>query len=130
MISYVSRESELEKQVMAEIVNETTSLVTVMPVGGICASSLNSVADERSLRALLIVRNPNICNRRPIILGTRIAVSHIVELHDFLGWDIQKIREEYPYIGEQQIVAALEYYQQNTREIDEHLKEEKEIDIE
>jgi len=130
MISYVSRESELDKQVMAGIVNETTSLVTMMPVGGIYTSSLNSIVDERSLRALLIARNPNICNGRPIILGTRIAVSHIVELHDLLGWDIQKIREEYPYLGEQQIVAALEYYQQNTREIDEHLKEEKEIDIE
>lgn len=130
MISYVSMESEVEKQVTAEMINKTTSFETVMPVGEIYASGLNSVADEQSLRALLIVINPNICNGRPTILGTRIAVSHIVELHDLLEWGIQKIREEYPYLGEQQIVAALEYYQQNTREIDEHLKEEKEIDIE
>jgi len=128
MIDYVS--SEIDKQVMQGILNETTSLITAMPVGGRYTSNRNAIADEQSLRALFIIRNPEICNNRPIILGTRIAVSNIVELHHLLGWDMQKIREEYPYLSEQQIIAALEYYEQNTREIDEYLKEEKETNVE
>ena len=130
MIDYVSSESEIDKQVIQGISNETTSLITAMPVGGRYTSNRNAIADERSLRALFIIRNPEICNNRPIILGTRIAVSNIVELHHLLGWDMQKIREEYPYLSEQQIIAALEYYEQNTREIDEYLKEEKETNVE
>jgi len=83
------------------ISNETTSFVTVT-----------------------IARNPKICNGRPTIFGTRIAVSNIVELHFLLGWDVQRILDEYPYLNKEQVIAALEYYQQNTREIDEHLKKE------
>jgi len=110
--------------------NETTSLVPAMAVDVMYTSYRNTIVDERSLRALLIIRNPEICNDRPIILDTRIAVSNIVELHHLLGWDIQKIREEYPYLSEQQIIATLEYYEQNTQEIDEYLKEEKETNVE
>lgn len=120
--------SEIDKQV--KITSETTSFITAMPVGLIYKSNRNTMADERSLRALSIIRNPQICNNRPIIIGTRIAVSNIVELYYLLGWDIQKIREEYPHLSEQQIIAALEYYEQNTQEIDEHLKEEKETNVE
>ena len=120
--------SEIDKQV--KITSETTSFITAMPVGLIYKSNRNTMADERSLRALSIIRNPQICNNRPIIIGTRIAVSNIVELYYLLGWDIQKIREEYPHLSEQQIIAALEYYEQNTQEIDEYLKEEKETNVE
>ncbi|NQS89175.1 DUF433 domain-containing protein [Patescibacteria group bacterium] len=130
MVDYISIESEIDKQVMEGIFNGTTFRITAMSVGGRYTSNCNAIADERSLRALLIIRNPEICNDRPIILDTRIAVSNIVELHHLLGWDIQKIREEYPYLSEQQIIATLEYYEQNTQEIDEYLKEEKETNVE
>lgn len=128
MIDYTC--SEIERQVIEGTSNETSSLIIAMPVDTRYTSYRNAIADERSLRALLITKNPKICNNRPTILGTRIAVSNIVELHHVLGWDIQKIREEYPYLNEQQIIAAIEYYEQNTKEIDADLKEEKETNVE
>ena len=116
-----------EKQIIEQSPNETTTITPLIPVDGIYSSNRNGIADEGSLRALLITRNPKICNNRPIILGTRISVSNIVELHEILSWDIRKIREEYPFLNDQQIIAALEYYEQHTQEIDAYLKEEKEI---
>ena len=128
MIDYIS--SEIERQAIESSSSETTSLITTMPVDVRYASHRNTIADERSLRALLITRNPKICNNRPTILGTRIAVSNIVELYHLLGWDIQKICEEYPYLSEQQILAALEYYEQNAQEIGADLIQEKETNVE
>lgn len=128
MIDYIS--SEIARQMIEGTSSETTSLVPAMAVDVMYTSYRNTIVDERSLRALLIIRIPEICNNRPTILGTRIAVSNVVELYHLLGWDIQRICEEYPYLSEQQIIAALEYYEQNTQEIDAYLKEEKEINVE
>ena len=128
MIDYIS--SEIDRQATESSSSETTSLITTMPVDVRYASHRNTIADERSLRALLITRNPKICNNRPTILGTRIAVSNIVELYHLLGWNIQKICEEYPYLSEQQILAALEYYEQNAQEIGADLIQERETNAE
>ncbi|TET69418.1 MAG: DUF433 domain-containing protein [Candidatus Aminicenantes bacterium] len=129
MIDYV-RESEIDKQMMEGGSGETTSFMTAMVIGLTYTMNWNAIADEQSLRALSIVKNPKICNKRPIILGTRIAVSNIVELHHLLEWDIQRILEEYPYLSEEQVIAALEYYEQHTQEINKYLVEEKEINVE
>jgi uncharacterized protein (DUF433 family) len=69
--------------------------------------------DVRSHRKLLIGKSPFICQGEPHILGTRISVSNIVELHRLLEWNIQKIREQYPHLSEEQIYAALEYYEEH-----------------
>ena len=74
------------------LTNETTSFVTVA-----------------------IARNPKICGGEPTILGTRITVSDIVELHYRLGWDVQTILDEYPHLNKEQVIAALEYYQRNQK---------------
>lgn len=115
------------QQAMWEQECKTTSTIATIPIGGIYINLDNMLADAASLRSLLIIRNPKICQGRPTILGTRIAVSNIVELHYLLKWDMQKIRDEYPYISEEQITAALEYYENHTKEIDNYLQEEKEI---
>ena len=73
-----------------DITNETTSFVTVA-----------------------IVRNPKVCGGEPTILGTRIAVSDIVELRYRLRWDVERILDEYPHLNEEQVITALEYYQRN-----------------
>ena len=86
--------------------------------------------DARSHRKLLIGKSPFICQGEPHVLGTRISVSNIVELYQLLKWKIQKIREQYPRLNEEQIYAALEYYEENTKEIDAYLQQEKEIDEE
>ncbi len=84
------------------LANETTSFVTVG-----------------------IARNPKICGGRPTIVGTRIAISDIVELHHSLGWDVGRIVFEYPQLCVAEVVAALEYYERNREEIDKYLREEK-----
>lgn len=99
------------------ITSETTSFITTWSY----TSNPNTTVDKWSLRTLFIVRNPKICNGRPTILGTRIGVSNIVELHHLLGWDVKKILDEYPHLNEEQVIAALEYYEQHTEEIDEYL---------
>lgn len=120
---------EFEQQIIAGQTSETTTIISVLPIGGIYISKINSISDETVSRTLLITKNPKICQGRPIILGTRIAVLNIVELYHLLGWDIRKIRDEYPHLSEQQIMAALEYYENHTPEIDSYLQEEKEVNV-
>lgn len=120
----------IEKQVLyyAPASNNTTSIMPTMSTGGLYSYNLNSIGDERVLRTLFIVKDPNICDNEPIIRGTRISVANIVEWHYLLSWDIRKIKDEYPYLNDQQILAAIEYYEEHTREIDSYLQQEKEVD--
>jgi len=129
MIDYVC-ESEIDEQMTKGASGETTSFITAIVVGWRYTNDRNTIADERSLRTLSIVSNPKICNGRPTILGTRIAVSNIVELHHLLGWDTQRILDEYPHLNEEQVIATLEYYEQHIQEIDKYLIEEKETNVE
>jgi len=120
-------EDEIFEQFAESILNTTTSLVTAVVLGWRYVSDKNAVADEWSLRTLLIGSNPEICSGRPTILATRVAVSDIVELHHLLRWDLQRILDEYPYLNEEEVIAALEYYERHTEEIDKYIMEEKEI---
>lgn len=129
MIDYF-RESEIDEEMAKGASGETTCFITAMVVGWRYTSDQNTIADERSLRTMSIVSDPEICNGRPTILGTRIAVSNIVELHHLLGWDIQRILDEYPHLNEEQVIATLEYYEQHIQEIDKYLIEEKETNVE
>ena len=128
MITYVL-ESQIDEQITKGASHETTSFVTAITLGWRYVSGQDTIADEWSLRTLRIVSNPTICNGRPTILGTRIAVSNIVELYHLLGWDVQRILDEYPYLNEEQVIATLEYYEQHTEEIDRYLMEEKETNV-
>jgi uncharacterized protein (DUF433 family) len=55
-----------------------------------------------------IAINPDICNGRPTIRGTRISVQTILE---FLGAgeSIEQILEAYPSLSRDDILAALRY---------------------
>jgi len=83
---------------------------------------------QKELRASLIGQDQKICQGEPIIRGTRISVSHIVELHRLLQWNIPQIKDAHPHLSNEQITAALEYYGNHKREIDKYLREEREID--
>ncbi len=62
-----------------------------------------------------IVVDPNVCFGKPTIRGTRIWVALIVEfLAD--GWSHAQILEEYPYLEEDDIRAALAYAAEVARE--------------
>jgi uncharacterized protein (DUF433 family) len=55
-----------------------------------------------------ITIDPNICNGKPIIAGTRISVQTVME---FLaaGDSIEEILEEYPSLSREDIYACLQF---------------------
>ena len=116
---------------MADRQNTSTSNIPslVMP-GGTFGRGVETLFNDRAQRQLLIATDPSICQGEPVIRGTRISVANIVELCHLLGWTIRQIREEYPHLTYQQILATLEYYEEHTREIDKYLQQEKETDEE
>ena len=108
----------------------TSRIVTIVSPESTLAQGPDTLSNERAKRRLLIERNPGICRGEPILRGTRISVANIVELHHLLGWSIEKIKEEYPYLREDHVWAALEYYEERPREIDDYLQQEKETEDE
>lgn len=55
-----------------------------------------------------ITTNPQILSGKPVIVGTRISVQLILEkMRD--GWTNSDLREDYPHLTREQIVAALAY---------------------
>jgi uncharacterized protein (DUF433 family) len=55
-----------------------------------------------------IVINPDICNGRPVVQGSRIAVQTVLE---FLaaGDSVADVLEEYPSLTREDVQACLEY---------------------
>ena len=68
-----------------------------------------------------IVIDPNICNGRPVIRGTRITVQTILE---FLGAgdSIEDILDEYPSLTHEDILACLRF---SSRLLANHMTVEK-----
>ena len=56
----------------------------------------------------LIVSHPQILGGKPVIKGTRIAVSFVLKLFAS-GWTVEQILENYPHLTREGIDAALEY---------------------
>ena len=106
----------------------TSGIIPALPVGGIFLSRAHVSSSEVVSREVLIDRNPNICGGKPVIRGTRITVSQIVELYHFLGWDVERILNAYPHLTVDQILSVVDYYATHTKEIDDYIKLEKEID--
>ncbi len=69
-----------------------------------------------------ITQKSGVQGGRPIIIGTRIAVSTIV-IYYKQGKDVDEILELYPHLTAAQIHAALSYYYDCQEEID------KEVDL-
>lgn len=59
--------------------------------------------------------DPNVCFGKPCIRGTRIWVSLIL---DFLanGWTIEQILAEYPQLEREDVLAAIAYGAEMSRE--------------
>lgn len=55
-----------------------------------------------------IAVDPNVCGGRPVIAGTRVRVSDILEM---LAGDAsaEEISRDFPYIGKEDVRAALAY---------------------
>lgn len=56
----------------------------------------------------MIISNPNICNGKPCIKGTRIPVHIILDLLS-AGEDFEEIKKAYPNINDEDIRACLSY---------------------
>ncbi len=52
--------------------------------------------------------NPRVCNGKPVISGTRITISVILD-HLAAGLDRAKILDEYPDLNDDDITAAIGY---------------------
>ncbi len=77
------------------------------------------------LKHLYIERKKGVCGGEPVIIGTRISVSLIVELEQ-LGHSVDEIVSMYPHITHAQVYDALSYYYDHKEEIDKILRENKE----
>ena len=55
-----------------------------------------------------VVVDPNVCNGRPVIRGTRITVQTVLE---FLGAgdSIEEVLDEYPSLKREDVLACLQY---------------------
>ncbi|MBI4688675.1 MAG: DUF433 domain-containing protein [Nitrospirae bacterium] len=74
---------------------------------------------------LYIETKKGVCGGEPVIVGTRISVSLIVEL-DQLGYSVDEIVSMYPHITHAQVYDALSYYYDHRNEIDKIIEENKE----
>lgn len=82
-------------------------------------------AKERKLKHTYIERKKGVCGGEPVIAGTRISVSFIVEL-ERSGYAVDEIVAMYPHITHAQIYDALSYYYDHKEEIDKIIEENKE----
>jgi len=56
----------------------------------------------------IISVDPDICNGKPTIAGTRIMITNILGMIAG-GYDIDKILEEYPELTKEEVISALDY---------------------
>ena len=91
--------------------NETlTHGIQGMPARSFDGGTLEYALNQNTVARMeeRIVNNPDICNGRPVIRGTRITVQTILE---FLGAgdSIEEVLEEYPTLTREHVLACLRY---------------------
>jgi uncharacterized protein (DUF433 family) len=71
-----------------------------------------------------IIRDSDICQGSPTLLGTDIAVHTIVNYYQNKGYSPEEILQQFPQLDLPQIHHALAYYYDHKPEIDEELADE------
>jgi uncharacterized protein (DUF433 family) len=69
-----------------------------------------------------IVRVSGVCGGRPIIKGSRLAVSHIAHLYK-IGDTMEEILHAYPHIQAAAVYDAISYYLDHQQEIEQEIAE-------
>lgn len=82
-------------------------------------------AVKRKKKHLYIEKKKGVCGGEPVIKGTRISVSLIVEL-ERAGHSVDEMVTLYPHITHAQIYDALSYYYDHKEEIDKIIDENRE----
>lgn len=62
-----------------------------------------------------VVSDPAVLGGKPILKGTRLSVEFVLELLA-VGWDRAAIKENYPNLTEERILAVLAYAAETFRE--------------
>lgn len=81
--------------------------------------------EQKFKKHLYIERKKGVCGGEPVIVGTRISVSLIVEL-ERAGHSVDEIVVMYPHITHSKVYDALSYYYDHKDEIDIIIDENKE----
>ena len=86
-----------------------------------------SVATKKKtqLKHPYIEKKEGVCGGEPVITGTRISVSLIVEM-ERAGHSVDEMVAMYPHITHAQVYDALSYYYDHKIEIDKIIAENKE----
>ncbi len=84
-----------------------------------------AIRKEKKLKHLYIETRKGVCGGEPVIAGTRISVSLIVEL-ERTGYSVDEIVAMYPHITHAQVYDALSYYYDHKEEIDKIIEQNKE----
>ena len=80
------------------------------------------MAVQQSVATSHIVATSGTCGGAPRIDGTRIRVSQIVLMTE-QGLSADEIIANYPHLSLSQVYAALSYYHDHRREIDEEIRQ-------
>jgi uncharacterized protein (DUF433 family) len=72
---------------------------------------------------LRLVSTPGTCGGKPRIDGHRITVEHVAVWHERMGMSPDEIVSAYPSITLSDVYAALAYYDEHRRLIDDEIRE-------
>ena len=81
--------------------------------------------EQKRKKHLYIERKKGACGGEPVIVGTRISVSLIVEL-ERMGYTVDEIIAMYPHLTHSQVYDALSYYYDHKEEVDQYIRENSE----
>ena len=84
-----------------------------------------TIEQGKKLKHLYIEKKKGVCGGEPVIVGTRISVSLIVEM-ERAGHSVDEMVAMYPHITHAQVYDALSYYYDHKEEIDKIIEENKE----
>lgn len=85
----------------------------------------NTIKEMRKLKHPYIEKKAGVCGGEPVIVGTRISVSLIVEM-ERADHTVDEMITMYPHITHAQVYDALSYYYDHKKEIDKIIDENKE----
>jgi uncharacterized protein (DUF433 family) len=72
---------------------------------------------------------PGVCGGKPRIAGHRIRVMDIVLWHEQQGWSSAEIIAQFPQLTEDNVQAALAYYQKHRVELEADIQRAKELEV-
>ncbi len=107
--------------------NEGRTAIGAIALFGHNSRELTRVPVMDELIAKHISKTPGVCGGRACIAGHRIRVMDIVVWHQLRGYSADEVCQMYPGINLADVYAALTYYFDNRKEIDDDFAAEEEI---